>query len=304
MRFTTPAAVLLAAATLAPATLMPAAPATAATRAAAPAVTFEPPAAVGTGTAVDVPVTVDNTGGTDQGSLRIRVTVTPLAGTARPLDQTLKLSYATGTRSIALSPSGSSLVGTTAALDPLAAGASAGIQLRITTEPTMYAPHVDEVPVSILVEALGSSGAVFAADGTPDRVALVEPHAEVSGWPGTVRVGVPTVFTATVTNTTPLRYALLRPAVVMYRAGGDQVLLERLDGDTWTPVAGSSSNRVWYYTGDDYPSLEPGASTSTTLRITFTDPATAGEQSYLYLMPYTVVGKPVAAEPVAFTIAA
>jgi hypothetical protein len=143
----------------------------------------------------------------------------------------------------------------------------------------------------------------FATDRTPDQITLVEPRADITGWPGEIAVGTPAVVTMSLTNTTPLAYSILRPALVLNRTGNDQVLVERLDGGQWTPVPGPSSSYAWWY-AEDYPSLQPGESFTATLRLTFTDEAAAGEQGTLYHIGYTIFGNPIAVDSEAYTVTA
>ena len=289
---------------LAGAVALPVAPAAAA---ASPRVSFAPPAVVGAGlTSTDVPVEVVNKGGVWQPSVALRLTVTPVAGSAlRPLDSTLQLSYWFGTqiRPLTYEVRGNTLVAATPALSGVEADATATIRLRISTRPTSDAPHVDKVTVRVATEALDSDGAVFATDRRPDRIALVEPRADVTGWPGEIEVGTPTVVTLSLTNTTSLAYSILNPGLALYRAGNDQVLVERLDGDQWTPVPGPSNNYYWWYAAD-YPILQPGESYTATLRITFTDKAAAGVQGTLYHIGYTYFGYPIAVDGEAYTVTA
>jgi hypothetical protein len=282
-------------------------PATAAAAAASPRVTFAPPAVVGAGlAATDVPVEVVNTGGAAQSSVALRLTVTPVAGSAlRPLDSTLLLSYQFGAqyRPLTYETQGNTLVATTPALTGVEAGATTTIRLRISARPTSSAPHVDSVTVRVATEALDGDGAVFAADRKPDRIALVEPRADMTGWPGEIEIGQPAVVTVSLTNTTPLPYSILMPGLALYRAGNDRVIVERLDGDQWTPVSGPSNDYYWWY-AQEYPSLQPGESYTATLRVTFTDEAAAGEQGTLYNIGYTYFGYPIAVDGEAYTVAA
>ncbi|MEU8234656.1 hypothetical protein AB0C12_34130 [Actinoplanes sp. NPDC048967] len=289
---------------LAGAVALPVAPASAA---ASPHVSFAPPAVVGAGlTAAEVPVEVVNTGGTARSSVALRMTVTPVSGSAlRPLDSTLVLSYQFGTqyRSLNYEVRGDALVATTPALSGVDADATTTIRLRISTRPTESAPHVDKMTVRVATEALDGDGVVFAADRRADRIALVEPRADITGWSGRLQVGTPTVVTMSLTNTTPLAYSILRPGLLLNRAGNDQVLVERLDGDQWTPVSGPSNSYYWWYS-DGNPSLQPGESYTATLRITFTDEAAAGEQGTLYNVGYTYFGYPIAVDGEAYTVTA
>jgi hypothetical protein len=289
---------------LAGAVALPVAPAAAAGR---PHVSFAPPAVVGAGlTATDVPVDVVNTGGAAQVRVALRLTITPVAGSdLRPLDSTLLLSYQFGVqyRPLAYEVRGNSLVATTPAIDDVEADATTTIRLRLSSQPAAGAPHVDRMTVRVATEALDDDGAVFATDRRPDRIALVEPRSDVTGWPGEIEVGKPSTVTVSLTNTTPLAYSILRPGLALYRAGNDQVLVERLDGDQWTPVSGPSNDYYWWY-ADDYPSLQPGESYTATLRITFTDEAAAGEQGTLYAIGYTYFGYPIAVDGAAYTVVA
>jgi hypothetical protein len=289
---------------LAGAVALPVAPAAAV---ASPRVSFVPPAVVGAGlTATDVPVEVVNTGGAAQSSVALRLTVTPVAGSAlRPLDSTLLLSYQFGTqyRPLTYEIRSNTLVATTPALSGVEADATATIRLRISTQPTSSAPHVDRMTVRVATEALDADGAVFATDRRPDRIALVEPRADVTGWSGEIEVGTPTVVAVSLTNTTPLAYSILRPGLALYRAGNDQVVVERLDGEQWIPVSGPSNSYYWWY-ADGNPSLQPGESYTATLRITFTDEAAAGEQGTLYNIGYTYFGYPIAVDGEAYSVVA
>ncbi|MCA2217424.1 hypothetical protein [Jidongwangia harbinensis] len=290
---------------LAGAVALPAAPAAAA--AAGPHLDLTPPAVVGAGlNPADIPVEVVNTGGEAQSSVRLRLTVTPVAGSAvRPLDSTLLLTYQFGHqwRSLSYETRGDTLVATTPALSGVDADGTTTLRLQVSTRPTGSAPHVDEVRVNVATEALDGNGAVFATDPAPDTVALVEPRAELTGWPERLAVGTPAVVTVTLTNTTPLAYSILRPGLAMYRAGNDQVVVERLDGDEWTPVSGPSSSYNWWY-ADGYPSLQPGETYSAKLRVTFTDDAAAGEQGHLYHIGYTYFGYPIAVAGHPYTLEA
>jgi len=283
---------------------LPAAPAAAA---ACPHVSFAPPAVVGAGlTPTDVPVEVINTGGAAQSTVALRLTVTPVAGTAlRPLASTLLLSYQFGTqyRPLTYQTQGNTLVATTPALTGVEADATTTIRLRISTQPTSNAPHVDSMTVRVTTEALDTGGAAFATDRKPDRIALVEPRADVTGWPGEIVVGTPTVVKMSLTNTTPLAYSILRPGLMLNRAGNDLVTVERLDGDQWTPVPGPSNGYFWWY-ADGNPSLQPGESYTATLRITFLDETAAGEQGTLYNIGYTYFGYPFAVDGEAYTVSA
>lgn len=283
---------------------LPAAPAAAA---AGPVVSFAPPAVVGAGlTSTDLSVEVDNTGGVWQPSVALRLTVTPVAGSdLRPLDSTLQLSYWFGTqiRPLTYQTQGDTLVATTPGLSGVEADATRSIRLRIAARPATDTPHVDSVKVLVATEALDSDGAVFATDPEPDPIDLVEPRAGLTGFPGEIEVGTPAVFTVSLTNTTPLVYAIQNPGVALYRAGNEQVVVERLDGDQWTPVSGPSRNYFWWY-ADGYPSLQPGESYSATLRITFTDEAAAGQQGTLYHLGYTYFGYPTSVAGVPYTVTA
>ncbi|MEV4759352.1 hypothetical protein AB0J86_30250 [Micromonospora sp. NPDC049559] len=271
---------------------LPADPAGAAT--AGPSVDTTAPAVVGAGqNPIDVPVRVVNTGGTDH-LARLRLTVTPVAGSAtRPLAATLVLTYEFGVqqRQMSYETRGDTLVATTPDLLTVRADETTTIRLRVATRPTSTAPHVDEVTALVDAEALDSStGAVFATDPEPDRMTMVEPRAELAGWPERLPVGTPAVVTATLTNTTPLPYPLLRPALAMFRASdASEVVVERLDGAQWTRVAGPSNGYYWFY-AVGYPSLQPGDAYTATLRITFTDDAAVGEQGFVYQIGYNYFG--------------
>ena len=304
MRFTVPRAItatLLLAGTI---TLAASSPAHAAT---GPHIDFTPPAVVGAGlTATDLPVEIDNTGGEFRWSVGLRLTVTPVAGSAvRPLASTLVLSYQFGSqwRPLTYVTRDGALIATTPALTNADADGTATIRLRLSAQPTSTAAHVDEMTVDVTTEAVDGSGVAFAADNEPDRVALVEPRAELTGWPQQLPVGTPAVVTATFTNTTPLAYSILRPALVLNRAGNAEVTVERRDGDEWTPVSGPSSSYFWWY-ADGYPSLQPGESYTATLRVTFNDDAAAGEQGFAYLTGYTYFGYPFAVDIHPYTITA
>jgi hypothetical protein len=287
---------------LAGAVALPALPASAA---AGPHIDVAPPAVVGSGlNAVDLPVQVVNDGGVAQLQMRLRLTVTPVAGSAvRPLADTLVLSYEYGSvyRQLDYVPQGDALVATTPSLAGVDADGSTTVRLRIAAKPTSTAPHVDDMTVDVSTAALDDYGAVFATDQEPDRVALVEPRIEMTGWPARPEVGTPAVVTVSVRNTTPLAYLLLRPALAIYRSMSDQVLVERLDGDQWTPVSGQTSSYYWFY-ADGYPSLQPGESYTATLRITFTDDAVAGQQADLYHTLYTYFGQPIATDIHPYTV--
>jgi hypothetical protein len=288
---------------LAGAVALPAAPAAAA---AGPHVSSAPPAVVGAGlNPTEIPVEVVNTGGAAQWGVALRLTVTPVAGSdLRPLNETLQLTYQFGTqwRELAYEVRGDTLVATTPGLTGVEADATTTIRLRIATRPTTSTPHVDTMTVRVATEAL-SGGAVFATDPEPDQIALVEPRADLTGWPGEIVVGKPTVITVSLTNTTPLPYLILNPGLWLNRLGNDKVLVERLDGDQWTPVYGPSNSYYWWY-ADRYPSLQPGDSYTAKLRITFTDEAAVGEQGTLYHVGYTYFGSPIAVASEAYTVTA
>lgn len=249
---------------------------------------------------------VVNTGGTAHFAVRLRLTVTPVAGSAiRPLADTLNLTYQFGSqyRQLSYETHGDALVATTPNLAGVEADGTATIRLRVSTRPTSAAPHVDEVTVEVSTEALDEYGTPFAADPGPDRMTMVEPRAELSGWPAQLPVGTPAVVTMTLSNTTPLPYLILMPALAMYRSGNDQVTVERLDGQQWTPIAGPSNIYYWWY-ADGYPSLQPGDTYTATLRITFTDDSAVGEQGFVYHTGYTYFGAPIAADLHPYTIVA
>ncbi|GIG85418.1 hypothetical protein [Plantactinospora endophytica] len=287
------------------AVLLPASQAGATT--AGPYVDISPPAVVGAGlNPTDLPVQVVNTGGTAHFSMRLRLTVTPVAGSAlRPLAATLVLTYQFGSqyRQLGYESRGDTLVATTPDLSGVDADGTATVRLQVSTRPTSSAPHVDDVTVQVTTEALDDHGTTFAADPEPDRMTMVEPRAELTGWPAQLPVGTPAVVTMTLTNTTPLPYLLLRPALAMYRSGNDQVTVERLDGGQWTPVSGPSSSYYWWY-ADGYPSLQPGQTYTATLRVTFTDESAAGEQSTVHHLGYTYFGVPVTVASQPYTIVA
>jgi hypothetical protein len=249
-------------------------------------------------------VQVVNTGDTTRWSVQLQLTITPVAGSAvRPLDSTLLLTYefASQYRDLTYETRGNTLVATTPALSTVDPGATAEFRLRIASRPTSAAAHVDEMTVNIATAALDSSGTVFATDPEPDRVALVEPRTELTGWPERPVIGTPAVVTVSITNTTPLEYLILRPTLAMYRAGNDQVVIERRDGDEWTRVEGPTNNYNWWY-ADSYPSLQPGETYTATLRVTFTDEAAAGEQGFVYHIGYTFFGFPIAVDGHAYTL--
>ena len=162
--------------------------------------------------------------------------------------------------------------------------------------------HIDEMLVDVVVDAVESDD-VWATDNAPDRVQLVEPRTELTGWPEHLQVGTPAVFSATLTNTTPLDYLILAPALELNRTSSDneKVLIERLDGETWTKVSGPSNNYYWFYSYG-YPSLKPGDTYTATLRITFTDAAAAGEQGYIYSLGVTAIGRTIAGSVYPYTI--
>ncbi|WP_159104515.1 hypothetical protein [Plantactinospora sp. BB1] len=285
--------------------VLPASQAGAAT--AGPYVDISPPAVVGAGLdPTDLPVQVVNTGGTAHFSMRLRLTVTPVAGSAvRPLASTLVLTYQFGSqyRQLSYETRGDSLVATTPELSGVEADGAATVRLQVSTRPTSSAPHVDDVTVQVTTEALDDFGTTFATDPEPDRTTMVEPRAELSGWPDRLPVGTPAVVTVTLTNTTPLPYALLRPGLALYRSGNEQVTVERLDGARWTQVSGPSSGYYWWY-ADGYPSLQPGQTYTATLRVTFTDDSAAGEQGFVYHLGYTYFGTPITVAGQPYTIAA
>ena len=272
-----------------------------------PYVDISPPAVVGAGlNPTDVPVQVVNTGGTAHFATRLRLTVTPVAGSAvRPLASTLVLTYQFGIqyRQLTYETHGDALIATTPNLSGVDADGAATIRLQVSTRPTSSAPHVDDVTVDVATEAIDDNGGTFATDPEPDRMTMVEPRAQLTGWPERLAVGAPAVVTMTLTNTTPFPYAILRPALAMYRSGNDQVVVERLDGQQWTRVAGPSSDYYWWY-ADGYPSLQPGETYTATLRVTFTDDSTAGEQGFVYHIGYMYSGFPIAVEGHPYTLAA
>lgn len=270
---------------------------------AGPTIEVSPPQMIGSGlTSQEFETTIVNSGGIDRFGVSLRYVFTPVTGSpVRPLAAVLNLEYLSGSgyRKLSYTTDGDRLIASTPARYTVAGGASTTVTLRISTTATSTAPHVDSSTVTLTTEAVDDTSQTFAVDPRPDQITMVEPRAELSGLPARLRVGEPAVVTARFVNSTPLTYALVLPALSLYRLGNENVTVEWWNNGAWQPI-GLSNKYHWLY--HQYATAAPGETSSDLLRITFRANLATDEQCNLYHMISSAFGTPITAEIHPFTV--
>jgi hypothetical protein len=251
------------------------------------------PETVRSGESTNLYAEIDNSEGAEDLSAHLRLTFTPVAGSAtRSLASTLELKYlADRLRSMELETVGDSLVASTAIAWDIPAGALRRVSITLTELPlTLSAPHVDAASVSVLAEAVDSVGTVLATDPGPAPLTMYEPRTTLD-WPARVSIGESFIATTTFTNTTPQEFVFTTPYLNLLGQGNDGVVVEMQDGSGWTTVQPPSDRQAWPYNGQMNVRLAPGEAFAAVLRITFNKDIDVEQAAVVQHVVVTVFGR-------------